>query len=142
MVAHLRERPQLSYPYAQHRFYLRLTKHTGALIFWQQRSYTVTGTLQECEAAYRDAQIHNLAAGWWSLLSVVLMNWIALFSNVGAINKVRRLAREDQPGAVQPAVPGARQAPPQGWYPDPSGPGDRYWDGAAWTHWTNPPGHG
>jgi hypothetical protein len=66
----------LSFPYRQanpgpganpaDHFYLKLYKHTGALILWQQRSYTVTGTLQECGAAYRDAQTYNLLAGWWT----------------------------------------------------------------------------
>lgn len=140
----------MSYP--GDRYYLRLIKHTGALIFWQQQSYTVTGNLQECEAAYRSAQTHNLVAGWWSLLSAFLMNWIALLSNMSAIRKVRTMARGG-PGAgpggyVQPAVPAPAyasgpQAPtPAGWYPNPAGPGHRYWDGATWTQWTNPPGHG
>ncbi|KAA1428760.1 DUF2510 domain-containing protein [Nocardioides antri] len=28
---------------------------------------------------------------------------------------------------------------PPGWYPNPSGPGTRYWDGTSWTHEYGPP---
>src|SRR6185437_4845066 len=147
-------------------------KHTGALIFWHQQSVAVTGTLEQCEAAYKSAQTHNLAAGWWSMASLLVMNWIAIFSNMRAIKKVRAMANKDgyvQPPAVRPpaarptgapppgappswqsgpqaaAVPPAAQqsrphAPAPGWYPSPSGPGERYWDGSGWTQWTNPPG--
>jgi hypothetical protein len=111
-------------------FAIGLLKHTGALIFWQQQTVRFTGTLQQCEKAYRDAQTHCLLAGWWSPLSAFLMNWIALFSNISAIGKVRKLAQHPP-------------LTPPGWYADPSGqPGHRYWDGSTWTHWTNPPSHG
>ena len=70
-IAQPRERPTLTYPHPQadpgygyqngypnpqaagDRYYLRLIKHTGALILWHQQSYAVSGTLRECEAAYR-----------------------------------------------------------------------------------------
>ncbi|MDM3977356.1 DUF2510 domain-containing protein [Mycobacterium marseillense] len=124
-------------PYRQ--FSLPLVEHTGAIAFFQQRTYTVTGTLDQCERAYRRAQNHNLLAGWWSVLSLVVMNWAALLSNWGAIRQVRKLA--EQPGAGDvPAAPAAAPiGPPPGWYRDPSGPGHRYWDGLRWTSWTNPP---
>lgn len=112
------------------RFQLTLTEHTGAVIFWQQRSYTITGTLEQCERAYRTAQAHNLEAGWWSVVSLLVMNWVALISNRSAIRGVRELA--EQPPHLPP--------PPPGWYGDPSGPGHRYWDGTRWTPWANPPG--
>ncbi|ORB73070.1 DUF2510 domain-containing protein [Mycobacterium scrofulaceum] len=136
------------------RFQLSLTEHTGAVIFWQQRSYTFTGTLEQCERAYRTAQAHNLGAGWWSVVSLLVMNWVALISNWGAIRGVRKLA-EQPPGGQIPAPPAGHAAapgtgyvpappaaptPPPGWYGDPSGPGHRYWDGVRWTPWTNPPG--
>jgi hypothetical protein len=111
-------------------FQMQLIKHTGLLVAYQQQTYTIVGTLEQCERAYRDARDHCLAAGWWSLLSALLMNWIALSSNKGAIEQVRKLAA--QPNSVI----GTRA----GWYGDPAGTAaQRYWDGAAWTQWTYPP---
>ncbi|OBI12958.1 DUF2510 domain-containing protein [Mycobacterium sp. E2497] len=45
------------------RFQLRPSEHTGAVIFSQHRSYTFTGTVEQCEAAYRAAQPRNRGAG-------------------------------------------------------------------------------
>ncbi|ORA22173.1 DUF2510 domain-containing protein [Mycobacterium angelicum] len=131
------------YPASAEVFQLRLIEHIGAVIFWQQRSYTVTGTLQQCEAAYRRAQTQNLLAGWWSLVSILVMNWIALFSNMSAMRRLRAMAGQPRAAAIPAAVPAPLPAPvPPGWYADPSGfPGQRYWDGAGWTHWTHPPSH-
>lgn len=80
----------LSNPYAQHQ--LKLIRHTGALILWQQRTYVVSGTREQCEAAYKSAQTYNLLVGWWSLVSLLAMNWIALISNFNAIRRVRAAA--------------------------------------------------
>ncbi|BBX65430.1 hypothetical protein MSAS_46040 [Mycobacterium saskatchewanense] len=63
---------------------------------------------------------------------MLVMNWVALISNISAIGQVRRLA-------AQSAAPRAVGPPPPGWYRDPSGRGQRYWDGARWTHRTQPP---
>ncbi|OBG57532.1 MULTISPECIES: DUF2510 domain-containing protein [unclassified Mycobacterium] len=124
-------------PYRQ--FSVRLIEHIGAVIFWQQRSYAVTGTLEQCERAYRSAQTQNLLAGWWSLLSLLVLNWVALVSNWNAMRQVRKLAALP-PGAAHVPAPPPAAGPPPGWYGDPSGPGHRYWDGVRWTPWTNPPG--
>ncbi|OBI91367.1 DUF2510 domain-containing protein [Mycobacterium asiaticum] len=126
-------------------FYVGLLKHTGALIFWFQQTVRFTGTLEQCERAYRDAQNHCLIAGWWSIASL-LLNPIALFHNRSAIRKIRNLAQQpQQPQQFQQSqAVGARSpgAMPAGWYPDPSGhPGQRYWDGATWTGFTHPPAH-
>jgi hypothetical protein len=130
------------------RFSVRLYQHTGAVILWHQRTFTFTGTLEQCEKAYRDAQTHSLLAGWWSVVSLLVMNWIALFSNYSAIRKVRALAAQaPAPYAGNPYAPTGQSSPvgpprpvvpPPGWYANPSGPGQRYWDGVTWTHWTHP----
>ncbi|MBB4853722.1 hypothetical protein HNP40_001088 [Mycobacteroides chelonae] len=41
---------------------------------------------------YRDAQTHNLAAGWCSFLCILVMNWVAIFGNMVQIKQIRRLA--------------------------------------------------
>lgn len=127
-------------------FHLRLIEHMGALIFWHQRTFVFTGTLEQCEAAYRRTQNQNLLVGWWSLASLLLFNWIALFSNMSAIKRLRAIARGEigyVPPAVAPPAHVQPAATPPGWYPDPSGQAaQRYWDGATWTQWTNPPTHG
>ncbi|WAJ46211.1 DUF2510 domain-containing protein [Mycobacterium sp. Aquia_216] len=134
------------------RFSVKLREHTGAVVIWLQRGYTFTGTLEQCEQAYRKAQLHCLLAGWWGLVSLFLMNPIALICNYGAIRRVRALAKQapapysGTPYAPavpavppSPAVAPPRPAgPPPGWYPNPGGPGQRYWDGVTWTHWTHP----
>lgn len=133
----------MSNNYAQHQ--LKLIRHTGVLIFFQQRTYVVSGTLEQCEAEYKSAQTYNLLVGWWSLMSLLAINWIALISNFNAMRRVRKTAQESPAHYAASAV-AAQNAPPRtsmppGWYADPSGPGQRYWDGAKWTHWTHPPSH-
>ncbi len=103
-------------------FQLRLSEHTGAVVFWQHRSYTFTGTLGQCEAAYRTAQLHNLGAGWWSVVSLLVMNWVALISNWSAIRGVRQLAAQPSAAAYAPAPP-APLAPRRGGIPTRRGPG-------------------
>jgi hypothetical protein len=85
-------RPEASAQHDQRQFFLALRKHTGMLVVMQTRTYRVQGTLEQCEAAYRAAQAHNLVAGWWGMFSLLFMNWIAIFSNMSAIGKLRRLA--------------------------------------------------
>jgi FHA domain-containing protein/uncharacterized protein DUF2510 len=114
-------------------FQIRLHRHTGMVIIMLRQSFVFTGTLEQCERAYRQAQIYNLTAGWWGILSALVFNWIALFSNMSAIGQVRRMAQQPPAGPIGQSPPMAQ--PPAGWYPDPSGaPGQRYWDGARWTH--------
>lgn len=64
-------------------------KHTGLAVAWLNQTYTVTGTFAQCEAAIRQAQQHNLAAGWWSPMSLLVWNWVALLSNLGARKSLR-----------------------------------------------------
>lgn len=124
-------------PHPGPQFEIKLRKHTGLLLAFQYRTYVVSGTLEQCERAYRQAQTHNLVAGWWSFLSVILLNWIALLSNMSAISHLRGLARRVGPSDPPPAAPEISQIP-AGWYRDPSGAlGQRYWDGTGWTNWTH-----
>ena len=119
---------------AARRFQIKLRRHTGAVLLWQQRTYVVTGTVEECERAYRAAQVYNLTVGWWSPLSIVVMNWVALFSNMSAMHHVRHIAK--RPAASYAPLPNPQPTAqaPAGWYPDPSGaPRQRYWNGATWT---------
>jgi len=73
-------------------FQIHLKKHTGMLIVMRTQNYLVRGTLEQCEAAYKDAQSHNLVAGWWGIFSFFIMNWIAILSNMSAMSAVRKLA--------------------------------------------------
>lgn len=161
---------QSGYPNSGPLFQISLWKHTGMVIMWQNQTVRCTGTLEQCEQAYRDAQTHCLTAGWWSVASFFVMNWVSLFYNMNAIRKVRNIAKDPHAVAQQQQAlvhhqqalvqhqqamaqhqqaaaqhhQGAQQqsGTPAAWYPDPSGqPGQRYWDGTNWTHWTNPPGH-
>jgi hypothetical protein len=62
------------------------------LIMMRTQTIRMQGTLEQCEAAYKDAQNHNFVAGWWGMFSALFMNWIAIFGNMSAIAEVRRLA--------------------------------------------------
>jgi hypothetical protein len=75
-------------------FQVRVTKHTGLVMAWYNQRYTVTGTLAQCEAAIHDAQQHNLAAGWWSIASLLVWNWVALAENAGARKVLHRQAAQ------------------------------------------------
>jgi hypothetical protein len=74
------------------RFQLKLRKHTGMLVIMRSQTFVVTGSLEECEAAYRRAQTHNFVAGWWGVFSFLFMNWIAILGNRSAIAELRRIA--------------------------------------------------
>lgn len=74
-------------------FQVEVTSHTGALIFWSHQRRVVIDTYDQCAKALRSAQAHNLIFGWWSFLSLVLINWVALLQNVQAR---RQLAKDVQ----------------------------------------------
>jgi hypothetical protein len=86
--------PAHAAPPSQPLFRVRLIKHTGAVILLFNQRYTVTGTFAQCEAAIRDAQQHNLIAGWWSIASILAWNWIALISNHNARKVLRSQAAQ------------------------------------------------
>jgi len=50
-------------------FQVSTMRHTGALIYWFNQRYVITGTYAQCDAALRSAQTHNFVAGWWSCQS-------------------------------------------------------------------------
>ena len=93
-------------------FRVRLIKHTGLIMMWYQQSYTVTGTYAQCEAAIRSAQQYNLIAGWWSFLSILLMNWIALAINESARKQLQRSAAQVHAAAYPANAPAHYAAPP------------------------------
>jgi hypothetical protein len=64
----------LAPPHLGPQFQIRLRKHTGSLIAFPYRTYVVSGTLAQCEHAYRQAQTDNLVAGWWTSISVLVLN--------------------------------------------------------------------
>lgn len=82
-------------------FQVRVMKHTGLAIVCVNQRCTTTGTFAQCEAAIRNAQLHNLLAGWWSVASVLVWNWVALFHNLSARNALRRQATQNRSAADQ-----------------------------------------
>ncbi|WP_161807994.1 hypothetical protein, partial [Mycobacterium intracellulare] len=88
----------------QRLFQVRIRKHTGAVILMFNQSYTVTGTFAQCEAALHNALLHNLLAGWWSVASVLIWNWVALLENHSARKHLHRQAAEAA-GWRQPTAP-------------------------------------
>lgn len=90
-------------------FQVRVMKHTGLAIVCVNQRCTTTGTFAQCEAAIRNAQLHNLLAGWWSIASVLVWNWVALFHNLSARNALRRQEIQKKPAADQFAAPPPRR---------------------------------
>lgn len=74
-------------------YQVRIRKHTGAAILMFNQTYPVTGTFAQCEAALHSALRHNLLAGWWSVYSILIWNWIALIENHNARKNLHRQAR-------------------------------------------------
>jgi hypothetical protein len=70
----------------------RLKRHTGMLLMSQTRTLTVRGTLEQVQAAYRSAQTHNLLAGWWGVISLFILNPVALIGNAHQWTRVKRAA--------------------------------------------------
>lgn len=77
-------------------FQVTAMRHTGALVFWFNQRYVITGTYAQCDAALRSAQTHNYVFGWWSFLSILIMNWIALLDNASARKKLDSDAQQAQ----------------------------------------------
>ncbi|MCA0158869.1 hypothetical protein LB823_21945 [Tsukamurella sp. M9C] len=97
-------RPYAQQPYAQQGyppqpypqgpvFQAKFRKHTGLLILAQWQDSYATGDYQQIRAAYRAAQTHNLLAGWWGLISLLVYNWIAIIGNVSEMSRIKQQAR-------------------------------------------------
>ena len=82
------------------RFRMTLRRHTGLVMFFLNQRYSFTGTLDECEQAYRFAQNHNLLGGWWSVASLLVWNWVCLLGNYNQMQQVRRLAGQPPSGST------------------------------------------
>ncbi|SEC00911.1 Uncharacterised protein (plasmid) [Tsukamurella tyrosinosolvens] len=74
-------------------FQAKFRRHTGLLILAQWQDSYATGDYQQIRAAYRAAQTHNLLAGWWGLISLLVYNWIALLGNVSEMSRIKQQAR-------------------------------------------------
>jgi hypothetical protein len=77
---------------APQQYRLRVIRHTGLLLAWQQSTRQYVGTYEQCLAEYGKAQQHNLIFGWWSIASILLFNWIALISNSRAAGQLKKIA--------------------------------------------------
>ncbi|AQT82216.1 hypothetical protein B1R94_27655 [Mycolicibacterium litorale] len=84
--------PGAQHTYGEPLFSVRVRKHYGLFMAWSMRTYTITGTRTQCEQALHQAQIHNVLAGWWSPLSLLLLNWIALIANASERSRLHRAA--------------------------------------------------
>ncbi|KXP03820.1 hypothetical protein [Tsukamurella pseudospumae] len=74
-------------------FQAKFRKHTGLIILAQWQDSYVTGSYADVRAAYRAAQTHNLLAGWWGLISLLVYNWIALIGNTSEMGRIKQQAR-------------------------------------------------
>lgn len=74
-------------------FQAKFRRHTGLLIIAQWQDSYATGTYDQIRQAYRAAQTHNLLAGWWGLISLLIYNWIALFGNMSEMSRIKQQAR-------------------------------------------------
>ena len=73
-------------------FAIRLTRHTGMIIVGQSRTAVTRGSLEDCLAAYKSAQLHNLTLGWWGIISLIIWNPMALINNTRAKAELKALA--------------------------------------------------
>jgi hypothetical protein len=75
-------------------FEARFKRHTGMLLMSQTRTLTVRGTLDQVKTVYRSAQTHNLLAGWWGVISLFILNPVALIGNAHQMTRVKRAAED------------------------------------------------
>jgi hypothetical protein len=75
-------------------FEARFKKHTGMLLVSQTRTLNVRGTLEQVTTVYKSVQTHNLLAGWWGLISLFILNPVALIGNAHQMTRVKRTAED------------------------------------------------
>jgi hypothetical protein len=101
----------LTYP-GEQQYKVETSKHTGVLVLWVNRQTAVTGTYEQCRAQIMRSLIHCLVLGWWSILSLVFFNWLAIVQNLLALKCLNRDAEMvRRHWAAQPAY---QYRPPQG----------------------------
>jgi hypothetical protein len=75
----------------------------------------------------------NVLLGW------TVIGWIAALVMALGAHPVRYVAVEPGwHGGALATGPSGWDGPPVGWYPDPGGRGQRFWDGERWTEHTLP----
>ncbi len=62
------------------------------IIVGQTRTAVTRGSFDDCMAAYKSAQTHNFTLGWWGIISLIVYNPMAIFSNIKARNELKALA--------------------------------------------------
>ncbi|GAA4407946.1 hypothetical protein GCM10023147_51990 [Tsukamurella soli] len=85
--------PPRSHPAQGPVFQARFKKHTGMIVLAQWQTRTVVGSYEDVKKAYREAQTHNLVAGWWGLISLLVYNWIAIFGNMSEMGRIKKQAQ-------------------------------------------------
>lgn len=51
---------------------LSLTRHTGALLWWFQQTYTYRGSPEKLKSELISISVKNLIFGWWSPMSLII----------------------------------------------------------------------
>jgi hypothetical protein len=114
-------------------FILVMAVSVGGLAFWV---VALVDCIRRPEIVYRVAGTEKVT---WVLI-VALAGWIGglvyWFSQRARLQEIERTGvAAFAPTYVAP-YPGYASGPPvtpPGWYPDPQGPGLRWWDGQRWT---------
>jgi hypothetical protein len=75
-------------------FEARFKRHTGMLLMSRTTTLTVRGTLEQVRTVYTSAQTHNLLAGWWGVISLLILNPVALIGNAHQMTRVKRAAED------------------------------------------------
>jgi hypothetical protein len=92
-----------SFP-GEQQYKVETAKHTGMLVLYLNQQSAFTGTYEQCRAQIKRSLIHCVVLGWWSILSLVFFNWLAIAQNLAALKYLNREAETvRQHWAAQPA---------------------------------------